>query len=443
MHNGRIIFPGIDLEKIALPAPEHEPDQVQSGLSLPFEVGKLQISNGLIVLRNKGVLFLIPFALQLHEEITGDSQPLYNISLQMMPQGEEVTLAGIIDLAGNKGRFTLAADSVDLNKLAVLQGNAESTIKFGAASIRGDAEISLLPFQLEAANLSVDPELLKVGKIPVRFGPIDPDAGSAISLELKREPEQLLVKARGFIREPLAAALEINGSVVQEQGNVQSSGNLAIRLAETMGAEKRAQAFLLLKSNLELQGDFFLALDKAGTWKAGLKSPGRIEQGRQAQGLQFLYDTISLQTGTPSFDMRGQGTAGGHEVEVSLAIPKVQASSAGAEISMPEAGLRVWYKQEEDPGRGKSSSATLNIALDSTKFQKNGLRGKADILLQGEMAPQVISGNNPLQAEGRITLANAEITERDSGIRVAAITGNIPWFWPQADREMAGEIKAP
>jgi len=437
--DGKIIFPGIDSAKKAPQAGKQEPDREQSELSLPFAVGKFQVSNGLIVIRHKGESLLLPFALELHQEIIENSQPVYNFTLHVMVQGEEVRLAGIIDLAGNKSRFTLAADSLDLKRFAALTGGAVYNLNPGKASIRGEAEIGLLPFELITANLSIDPELLHVGKTPVRFGQITPDAGPAISLEFKSDQGQLLVKGQGFLREPLAVALEINGSVVQGQDSVKSSGAIALRITAPAAPENRDRTLLILKDNNELQGDFSFSLNKSGTWQAELNSPGRNEQGREPRTLQIQYDKIRLQSGTPALEVRGQGTADSHEVQITLAIPTAQVSSAGAEISIPEAGLRALYKQEEN--RSRSAGATVDIALGDMIFQKNGLLGKADIFVQGEMAPKLKGGNKPLQAEGRISVNRAEITERDSGVSVAAITGSIPWFWPQAKREMAGEIK--
>jgi hypothetical protein len=442
--DGRITFPGIDLEKIATAETGQGTIQEPPGIDLPFAPADFQVSNGLVELRYEGERFLIPFDLQVQrqEKDEGAGQPVYRFTLQMLPQGEGISVGGILDLAENKTFFSLTAPSLDLNRFSLFAGAGPGTISWGDASIMGKAEIRLKPFELVAAKLAVDPGLLHIGKTPLRFGQIPPDAGPAITLELEGDREHLLVKAQGFMSEPLAASLELQSSVIRNLNTLQGSGNIVFRIAETMGAEKSDPAFMSLKNAPELHGDFMLALDEPGTWKAELKSPGQKQQGGQTRVLHVQYGKVSLQTDSPTFEVLGQGTAGAHEIQVSLVLPKVQASYDGVQITVPEASLRASYKQEEDPGRGRTRATTVGIALDSTKFQRNGLSGKADISLQGDMAPQLISGNMPLQAEGRITIANAEITERDSEVRAAAITGNIPWFWPQTGREMSGEAKA-
>ena len=57
------------------------------------------------------------------------------------------------------------------------------------------------------------------------------------------------------------------------------------------------------------------------------------------------------------------------------------------------------------------------------------------------MEPQLINKMKALQAEGTITLRNTEIKERDSAVELSAIEGDIPWYWPQTTKEMAGKIK--
>jgi hypothetical protein len=224
---------------------------------------------------------------------------------------------------------------------------------------------------------------------------------------------------------------------------MQSSGNRVIRITGPIRAENSVRTVPVLKSIPELQGDFILARNKSGAWRAELKSPASKQKDSQSRHLHVLYDTISLQSGIPTFTVFGKGTAAADEVKLSIAIPDVQVRYDGADITMPEAGLQATYVQKEDPDRGRTSSTVFRLAIGSTKFKKNGLSGKADISLQGETAPQLINDIKTLQAEGKITLSNAEITERDSAVELAAMEADIPWFWPQTFREMAGEIKAP
>jgi hypothetical protein len=215
------------------------------------------------------------------------------------------------------------------------------------------------------------------------------------------------------------------------------------RNTELSGAENHGRAFMLHKNNPELHGDFVFTLDRYGTWKAALKSPGQKQQGDQSRVLQFKYDKFSLQSEMPFLDLQGHGNAAAHEIQLSLAMARVQARYDGAEISMPEANLRASYFQEEDQGRGRTSRSTVSLKLDSTKFQKKTLSGKADIFMQGEMLPQLTDGKNPLQAEGSISVANAAVRERGSGVTLNAIKGDIPWSWPPKAGKMTGEIKAP
>jgi hypothetical protein len=380
---GRLIMPGFDPGKFASSQPDTD-QKYSAVINLPFAPEKLQVRNGLVTISYAGKRFWVPFDLQLNRGEGGNRLSLYNLSLQTMPpQGEKITLTGII-----------------------LHGEERFRPKFGKASIKGEAEIGLLPFQLVSANLAVAPELTHPGKIPVVPGKITPDAGPAIYLEVKNDREQLLVKAQAFMREPFSASFELLGSIDRGHDNVQSSGTFVFRNTELSGAENHGRAFMLHKNNPELHGDFVFTLDRYGTWKAALKSPGQKQQGDQSRVLQFKYDKFSLQSEMPFLDLQGHGNAAAHEIQLSLAMARVQASYDGAEISMPEANLRASYFQEEDQGRGRTSRSTVSLKLDSTKFQKKTLSAKADIFMQGEMLPQLTDGKNPLQAEGSISVAN-------------------------------------
>ena len=441
--DGRIVIPGVDLENLASAQAEEPVPQQSSELNLPIRLGNFQVSNGLVKITYAGKLFLIPFDLQLNRDPAEKTLQIYKLHLLLKPLGEEITLAGTIDLTGNKSVLTLSADSLNMSKFAVLAGGQGTNFNLGNTSFRGEVEIILQPFQLVSANLSIDPELLHFGETPVLLGHIVPDAGHAIYLELKNEGGQLLVKAEGHMSQPFSAALELHGSVSREQEGMQSFGNIVIRIAEPMRAENSDRPALVLQSFPDLHGDFILARNKSGAWKAELKSLDQKQQGSPAQHLHLHYDTISLHSGTPTFAVFGQGTVDADEVEVSLAVPDVQVRYAGAEITMPEAGVQTTYVQKEDPDRGRTSSTAFGIALGSIKFTQKGLSGKADISLQGKMAPHLTYDLKTLQAEGKVTFSNAEIIERDSAVKLADIAGNIPWFWPQRGREMTGEIKVP
>ncbi|KPJ97288.1 MAG: hypothetical protein AMJ60_11990, partial [Desulfobacterales bacterium SG8_35] len=443
--DGRIVIPGLDPGKSGARERGQASLQEPPGIDLPLTPANFEISNGLVELRYEGEPFYIPFDLkvQRQEKQEKSEKPLYSFTLQLLPQGEDISVAGSLDFAGNKSILSLAVPSLDLNRFTVFTGAASRTVSWGDVSIMGNAVIKLKPFELLAAKLAVDPELLHIGKTPVRFAQIPPDAGPAIILELESKKDHLLIKAQSFVSVPLAASLALTGSVIRNSDSVQGTGNIVIRIAETMEAEKSPPAVTTLESAPELHGDFILALDKTGTWKAELKSPGQRQQGGgQTRLLNLRYGQVALQTETPSLAVLGQGTADTREVRVKLAIPKVQASYDGAQLSVPEASLRASYRQENETGRGRTHASDLAIALGSAKFDMNGLGGKADISLNGEMAPQLIGANMPLQAEGRIRVANAEITERGSRSRASDIKGDIPLFWPQSGREMAGEIEA-
>lgn len=440
--DGRITLPGVVLENLASSQAESAGPQQSAQMNVAVTMESFQISNGLVKINYNGHRLLLPFHLQLTNKPEGGRESVYSIHLQMMPLGEEITLEGTIDLSGNRSVLTLTAESLDLHKLLVLSDKDGFGFNLGKTSISGQAEIDLLPLQLVTLSLNIDPDLLHFGNIPIRFGQGSHGTGHAIHLKVSSNEEKLLVNAQGSVHEPLAVSLEINGSVVQEQNDLTGAGNIVIRIAESMNAEKSDQRVLLLESGSELQADFIFARNKSGDWKGELKSPLQKQHEGQSQQLHVHFDTISLQSGIPTFTILGQGTADSAELHASLALPNVELHQEGTEITVSTADLQATYNRVGEPDQGGTSSSTFRVNLDSTKLKKNTLRSKADILLQGKMAPQLINGMKVMQTEGKITLNDAAIIEDASSVALTGLEGRIPWTWPQSGKELTGEIKA-
>ena len=86
---GRVIIPGLDLEKIAATNTKDEVSQASSSINLPLQLDKFQVKNGLLNILYEQQPILIPFSLQITriEETDKDTQPAYQLNLQIFPQG--------------------------------------------------------------------------------------------------------------------------------------------------------------------------------------------------------------------------------------------------------------------------------------------------------------------------------------------------------------------
>ncbi len=388
--NGKITLPGVELEKIINAESGEKPAQEPNSLDLPFAPSDFRINNGLVIVGFGKERFLLPFDLQLREKATGSTRPVYDLTLEMMPQGEKVSLTGTIDLADNKSIFTLVADSLNLDRYAFLAGATKSNFALGRASARGEAEINLLPLQLVSALLDITPDLFYFGKTAIRFGHIGSVSGPGVKLEIKSNQDRQQVIMQGSISEPIGVFLEASGSVVAEKNTVQGSGNIVVEISEPKAMGKNEYPVISLRNTSKLHGDFSLSLAEAGTWQAEFNSPGPKQQDGHSQTFQLRYDDINLQAEIPSLFVQGRGTNNNGELRVTFAVPQVSAEYDGAKIAMAEANLQATYKQGEDSAQGRTSKVTLGLKLDNIKLQKNGLTTKADISLQGEIKAAII-----------------------------------------------------
>jgi hypothetical protein len=440
--DGRITVPGLYPPKVPANKGGQNISREPSGLSLPVEPTFFQVSDSLVAVNYEGEHFLLPFDLQLQQKNTGENNSVYNFTLQMMPEGETVTLDGALDLTGNIITLKLVADSLDVHRFVSRAGTGNN-LDFGKVAVKGEAALHMLPLQLVSVNLAIDPDVLHLGKTAVRFGHGGAGSGPAIKLDVQSDRKRLLVTMQGSVTEPLAATLALNGSVVTGNDTVQGSGNFAVRLTEPLEGKKGEGASLVLKSLPELHTDFDFSRHKSGTWKAEIIGTDQKQQGRDSRGLHLQYENMSLRTEVPSVVLRGQGNSDAGEIQASLDFPGMQANYAGTGITLASASLHATYRQETDAGNGPTSGSSFDLTLDGVELKEKGLVGKADIALQGAVSPRLMSGEKVLQAEGKIRLVNAEITERGSTVALGGIEGTIPWAWPQTGKVMAGGVKVP
>jgi len=443
--DGKFIIPGLDQEKFGSQQTDPNISKQPDTISLPVTADSFQIHNGLISLLYEDEHILIPFELQANiqkkKEIT--DLPLYRFILQIQPQGEHIAVEGLIDLADNKGSFSLEAPSFDLNKIISMAGITPETIIVGDSSVAGKASFSLMPFQLLEAMITSNPEPVIFRQTPVRFGSTAEmtDEAAAISFNFRKEQDLWLMKTRVAISEPLTATLELAGSATREEGHVHGSGNIVLKDFKQHDTLEH-QSLLALKNLQDIQGDFVIDLAKNGEWQATIENSGTKTQKNQTKALHVQFDTATLTTGSPTFVFQGRGNANRNELEGSIIIPRVQVEYNEAEMHTPRLSIQASYRQGKNQDRQNAASGDLNLTVHDTQFEKNGMSGKADISLQAYLKQQLTSDIGSLQTTGTITISKAEVFHADNSIKVKAIEGIIPWQWPVSGKEISGEIKA-
>ncbi len=234
---GRIIIPGLDLEKIIETKSKRDISQQSSTINLPLQLDNFQISNGFLNILHENQSVLIPFGLQItrKEQTDKDTLPAYRLNLQMFPQGEEIKISGSVDLANNKGQFDLSADSLDMKPFAFVLGELGEILSFGKASIRGNAAINLMPFQLIATEIDCALESIHLKTIPVRFGLSAESVKTTKPLRLKivGNRQQWDVSVEGSMLEPLSASIALDGSFFPGDDAAKGFGSMSIRVTDT------------------------------------------------------------------------------------------------------------------------------------------------------------------------------------------------------------------
>ena len=436
---GRIIIPGLDLEKIAATKTKDEVSPASSSINLPLQLDNFQVKNGLLNILYEQQPILIPFSLQITriEETDKDTQPAYQLNLQIFPQGQEIEISGSVDLAKNKGIFALSVDSLNLNMFAFLFGEMQENLTFGKASIQSNIEINLMPFKLLATKINGELESLNLKTFPVTFGP---PAGtdkttSPIRLQIMGKGKQYDVSVHGSIVEPILATIALNGSFNEGDEAANGLGTFLIKITDSPAIFNTAQSPVVITGNPELHGDFSVTTTPTGSWQA------KIESSASKKTVGISSNQISLTTQIPAFNLYGKGSAETAQMQVSAAIPEVHVTGSDAtEIILPNADLQASFNQEKKSGQESLSSGEVTISLPGAKIKRDSLTGKGDIKLSVKMGPQPLHDIKSLQINGEFIVSNASADEEASSVHINSIEGRIPWQWLSEDRETTGKI---
>lgn len=440
--DGHLSLRGLDLLNRFSPDAEQE-EQQGGNLILRVLPERLQVSDGRLVISSGTHYFFLPYALELFNQAGKDKTPVYRFSLEILGTGQELFLTGLIDIDTGAVSLSLQAEALDVDRLLNSFGLEESEILPGKVAIHGEAEFVFPPFQLVSATLSLDPSSLSLGKVPVHFGGRASGKGRGIDLKLETAGEQLLLAAKSVLLEPVQAELDVTAFITREETSVSCSGNFTLRGNGRRDTENAGPLFINLQNNTALTADFNFVADESGRWTAGFVSAEKEPEQEKTHGIQAGFGRLWLMAQTPSFTIRGQGTAVDREIEATINLPGLTATYEGTETAVNKVNLRATYRQEETGNDRNSSSSSFLLQLGGITFQKDNVDGRADISLEAEVANLAAGGNMPLTATGTIFLNRGTLAHRAGNVRLADIQGEIPLSWPPGTAKATGHLEIP
>ncbi|MBW2502908.1 MAG: YdbH domain-containing protein, partial [Deltaproteobacteria bacterium] len=439
---GRLSLRGLDLFNRFSPETELA-EQQKENFVLPVVPERLMVSDGRLVISRGTHSFLFPFALELINQAGKGEMPVYRLNLEIMGTGQELFLTGVIDLATGTSSLSLRADALDVNRLIDAFGLEKSEIYPGKVNIQGKAEFAVAPFQFVSASLSIAPFALSLGKVPVRFGGRPDGEGKSIDLKLETAGKQLLLTVESVLQEPVQAELDVTASISREEATVRGTGNFILRGSGRPDPENAGPFFIHLQNDPGLAAEFNFAAEESGRWQAEMASALQELQQGKPEAFKAGFDSLRLQAEAPRFTVLGHGTAEGREIEATISLPGLTATSDKAETTVKKVSLQATFRQEE-AGKGRSSSSSkLSLQLGGASFQQDNVSAGADISLEAAIAHPAAGGNMPLAAAGTVFLNRGTLAARASGVRLANIQGEIPLAWPTAGATMTGHLEIP
>ncbi|MBW2467635.1 MAG: YdbH domain-containing protein, partial [Deltaproteobacteria bacterium] len=437
---GKLVVPGINLDKIFGEKIPSGAPQPSSEIHLPVLVDSFQLSNGLISFWFENQRVFIPFDLQLNK-IEGEDKnnlPVYRLGLRLFPYGEEIVFTGIIDLANNKTTINFSAGSLNLNYYAFLFGDEWKKINPGKAVINGRADMKLKPFELVAAEIDCRLESLSFKEAPVVFGQYQANTETAepIRLLVRGKGQEWDVISHGSITKPIPAAVVLQSSLqVQNAGNMNGNGTFSVKSLDGSLNFSYADMVATVRENPELQGSFSFVLQQSGTWKAD------IEGAAPQKNFEILYAGKKLSAKYPSFTITGKGSGDGDQIDVLFAITDVHASDPDkTSIFLPSIELQGEFRQDGDATRKNHRNGDFIITIPEIEFKKETVAVSAAVSLAGKMF-QSLRNRESLQLEGELSVNKAKGEEQGSGISFDSFTGTLPWQWPHAEEEKRGRLE--
>jgi Dicarboxylate transport len=442
---GKLLIPGLNLEKYSAQGVEgqSQASSPSDSIKLPVMLGSFEVKNGLLFLIYEDQHLLFPFDLLIKTEKQPDeaSSPIFRIRLTMLSQGKDISVDGLVDLAANKGNFSLTAPSIDLNRILVMGGVSSDNILVGSGSIMAKADINLAPFQLREVQIKGGLDPVEVKHIPIRFASAEniPDKKeAALSLDIKKEGDNWLIQINAAISEPLETSLELQSSLIMAENRLLSKGNFILKMLEESHVEKQTKSLLGIANFPEFQGNFVFDYGNNGTWQTTIESPPA--KTSETETFQASYSGIDLVASMPSITFKGSGNTQQDDLELALNVAGLRAGYDKAEIKTPRLNLKASYRQDKDQGLLKPGVMIFEIRANNTEMKQNGLSGRADISLQGQVEQSAVE-KNIYRTAGTVTLNKGEINEAKNNLRIGGVEGKIPWQWPAATQENFGQIK--
>ena len=136
------VLPGLDFTAASKKKKTGWDMDKQDTLVLPVEVAGLDVSNGLIQIRNMNRIIPVLFDL----EIEGDAEPgipfAYKLKMQIVLMGEILHLSGSLDPAGRTLSVFLKDDAINLDTLLSVAGVSFDSLQAGRITMQGQADFS-------------------------------------------------------------------------------------------------------------------------------------------------------------------------------------------------------------------------------------------------------------------------------------------------------------
>lgn len=431
--NGRLLLPGIDLQKIAAGAGDET-----AGAELPLSIGRVVVQGGWLRLDYAGQAYLLPFDLEIVPVADATAKKgavtAYRSVLTLFPGGAPVRFAGEFDLVGGSGQLEFAAASFSLERYADFFQLLPGFSAAGHSRFNGRAAFQFSPFQLDSFSLAWQLDSGFLGIPPIRLGPsFDADGNMRPArLSLTGSPESVRLELVDFgTTAPLPGRLDLQAEFQKRDTRLDGSGFLKIVLGPEEGDPGRNTG-LWLKEAMPVAGGFTFDADDQGRWNFHFDSVADKTVKAAPSGWRLVHNSGILAGAAPEISVSGQGVKSLGVVTATVRVPNFTTTSGSVAAAVPVLSAKAAVDFDQTENSGLAGIAKIEALLKKTSVHSPEFDVTGDYELRTELKTGVPGpdSDNGVQAAGLIRAVNTTITAAGPGLRADGVAAELPWDWP-------------
>ena len=436
--NGSLRLKGVHIPRKTPASPTERP----SSDAPPLHLNVLSIRNATIRLYHNTQYYRIPFNL----DVSGVTsiRPFFDTArIRLYPRGQELVITAETE---PKDQLLIAAfktDSADLDRFADIISQFPDLRLQGLLDARGQMSLRVDP-----------PELVDIrAECQIRNWTFDFSdirlTGQGPGQNLAREPLNISVQhsksstitfsgEKISVVEPVEIDIpSVNLTMSAENWTVKGEGLISLSIPPCiLGCSEASEELPSIQLHSRVKG----ALDRSGIWKTQIES-FQPDDNRAPEwpGPQMTIGGAVLTSDIPSYQITARGDQTWAEATFDLNLPSMRADSGAA--TLKTAALKLSGNGAFSTIGNTTSPPVINLNLTASPISLTGHSMDfrlPELVMEGQATRDF---DQRFRFNGHTVFSKGRFSHPESGLRIAGISGKIPWRWPVHSTSDHGRLR--